>query len=208
MTRNVWGQIDYWMRLLHLYTGLFLVPWMFVYAISAISLNHHALLAKYAGITPPKWETVQQLDFTPPASFPKTRDERATAILRHLDMDGPHMIPRQQKPGQLLVIRVSGAGNRRITWFVRGHKIRVEQQRPFSSLRFVNFLHFRCGYNQSYFAFLAWAVTVDLVAGCMMFWSISGIYIWARQRNRRFWGAVFLIGGLGLFVVLLFLLLQ
>lgn len=196
------------MRLLHLYTGLFLIPWMFVYAISAISLNHHSLIVKYVGVPPATWKVVEQLEFTPPKSFPTTPVARAEALLRQLDMDGPHVVPRQQRPGQLVVLRISGAGNRRITWFMHAGKIRIEKQQPFSSLRLINFLHFRCGFAQSYFAFDAWAVLVDAVAGCLVFWSVSGLYIWARRRSRRIWGSVFLLSGFGSFALLVYLLLQ
>ena len=40
MKTSRWARWDRWMRALHLYTGLFLVPWMTVYAMSAFCLNH------------------------------------------------------------------------------------------------------------------------------------------------------------------------
>ena len=40
MKTSRWVRWDRWMRGLHLYTGLFLVPWMTVYATSAFCLNH------------------------------------------------------------------------------------------------------------------------------------------------------------------------
>jgi hypothetical protein len=43
-----WLLCDRWMRALHLYTGLFLVPWMTVYAVSAFCLNHNEWIASPA----------------------------------------------------------------------------------------------------------------------------------------------------------------
>ena len=37
-----WSRVDRFMRAGHLYTGLFLVPWMAVYATSAFCLNHNS----------------------------------------------------------------------------------------------------------------------------------------------------------------------
>jgi len=39
METSRWARWDRWMRALHLYTGLFLVPWMTVYAVSAFWLT-------------------------------------------------------------------------------------------------------------------------------------------------------------------------
>lgn len=44
MKTRRWLCCDRWMRALHLYTGLFLVPWMTVYALSAFCLVAGILL--------------------------------------------------------------------------------------------------------------------------------------------------------------------
>ncbi len=41
MTTISWVRIDRWMRGQHLYTSLFLVPWMMVHAISGFFVNHN-----------------------------------------------------------------------------------------------------------------------------------------------------------------------
>jgi len=42
----------------HLYTGLFLIPWLLVYATSALCLNHGPWINKTFKIGPPTWETL------------------------------------------------------------------------------------------------------------------------------------------------------
>ena len=42
MGKSRWQRVDSVMRWAHLYTGLFLVPWMLVYAVSAFCLNRGA----------------------------------------------------------------------------------------------------------------------------------------------------------------------
>ena len=38
MASSKWVTADRWMREVHLYTGLFLAPWMLIYAVSAFCL--------------------------------------------------------------------------------------------------------------------------------------------------------------------------
>ena len=52
--RIAWDRV---MRVSHLYAGLFLVPWMTVYALSAFLLNHSTWFANLA----PKWVVVRQV---------------------------------------------------------------------------------------------------------------------------------------------------
>lgn len=80
-----------WMRALHLYTGLFLVPWMTVYAVSAFCLNHKEWFTEGLGLKQ-KWENIRKLPFTPGPEFPQAPAELALAILRHVELVGPHTI--------------------------------------------------------------------------------------------------------------------
>lgn len=202
MTKHGWVRIDRFMRSMHLYTGVFLVPWMAVYATSALCLNHHHWFTEHFDITPPKWEHVREVEFTPDEAFPNVPADQAKAILQHLDLDGPHHVPGRQPPQKMVIMRVCGSGNYRVTWNRDEGSVLVEQQRPFSAFRLVNFLHFRGGYGQPYAAAIIWAVIVDAVAISIWFWIVSGIYIWARRPNKRLLGGTCLIGGTLLFVIL------
>lgn len=203
--RSGWAVTDSWMRSIHLYTGLFLVPWMAIYATSAICLNHNQWIRDYFEITPPEWKKVRQLDFTPGDSFPQVPAEQADAIVEHLGLDGPHQIQGKPNPDQMTILRINGAGHYRIIWRRRQSKLLVEQQQPFSYYRLMHFLHFRGGYAQPYFASLVWGVIVDAVGISLWFWIISGIYIWARRRKRLAGGLCAIAGSL-LFVGLVILL--
>ena len=58
MAVNRWVRWDRWMRALHLYTGLFLVPWMMVYAVSAFCLNHSEWFTEGLQLAP-DWKNVR-----------------------------------------------------------------------------------------------------------------------------------------------------
>ncbi len=200
MTKNVWVRVDRIMRWLHLYTGLFLVPWMVVYGISAFCLNHGQWFTRQLNIEPPRWEVVRKVDFAPNGTFPHEPAEQAREILRRLQLEGAHRIQNNQKSGPMTILRICGTGHYRITWRRGMSQIIVEKQRPFSWYRLVHFLHFRAGYGQKYFAHIVWAVVVDVVALSILLWVISGVYVWWRMPRKRLLGSICVVGGSLLFI--------
>jgi hypothetical protein len=201
--RNIWVRVDRYMRSIHLYTGLFLIPWVLVYAASAFLINHGAALREWLDLKPPRLEILREVEFTPDDSFPEKQDEQAAAILAHLDLDGAHRVMvAQSNARQLKVLRMCAIGNYVVTWNRPDKKITLQQQQPFSYLRFINYLHFKGGYGQKYPAHMLWAVVVDVVAVSMTFWVVSGIYIWVRRPTKRLLGGLFFLGGSVLFIAL------
>ena len=198
------ARFDSIMRLTHLYTGLFLAPWLLVYAVSAFCLNHQPWIVKTFKIAPPRWEALRGVDFTPDDGFPREPAEQAKAIIRHLDLDGPHRILGKPNPNQMIIIRPSGSGNYRVVWRRKQARLTVEQQ-PFSAYRLLHSLHFRGGYRQKFFPHITWAVIVDAVAISMILWVISGFYIWLRRPRQRGAGTICALAGSLLFVVLVVL---
>lgn len=201
MPKSVWTRLDILMRKLHLWTGLFLVPWMLVYATSTLLLNHPGL-ARSLSSTPPTWKQVKSVDFTPDDSFPAEPKEQARILLVKVDLEGAHRIQGKPNPNQLVIIRIRGSGHSRVTWRKKQHRILVERQEPFSLIRLVHFLHFRHGYRQPVSAYIAWAIVVDFVVLSIVLWVLSGIYLWARMKRHRISGGACLAVGFGLFAVL------
>jgi hypothetical protein len=66
-------------------------------------------------------------------------------------------------------------------------------------------MHRRRGYQHPYALEDTWAFSVDLAVVAMVFWSLSGLWLWWELRPTRFWGV--LCGGLGISVFVLFLIL-
>ena len=193
--------VDRWMRWLHLYTGLFLVPWMLVYAASAFCLNHGPAMTKMLGVTPPEWKVEREVDLPSDSPFSGEPADQAKALLEHLDLDGAHRVAPQSNATQMIIFRISGSGNYRVTWKKHQAKVVVEQQQPFSWYRLMHFLHFRGGYAQPYLASILWAIIVDAVSISIAIWCLTGIYIWAR-RPRRLLGGICVVTGSLLFMVL------
>lgn len=200
--RSAWAVTDRWMRLFHLYTGIFLVPWMVVYGLSALLLNHGPALNKLLGMKPPAFKQVAEAEYHPAADTALEPKALAQALREQLNLEGAFRIQPKAPPLEMRILRVSGSGNYQVLWRRDTGKLRVMKQGPPSALRFINFLHFRAGYGFDTPAYLVWAVIVDGVGVSILFWVLSGIYLWARQPRVRLWGGVTLLGGLGLFTVL------
>ncbi len=198
-SKSKFRSVDRWMRWLHLYTGLFLFPWMLVYCASAFCLNHGPQMTKLLGITPPEWKVEREVDLPADTPFLGEPAAQAKALLEYLNLDGAHRVQGKPNPTQLLVFRISGSGNYRITWKKQQGKVVVEKQRPFSWYRLMHFLHFRGGYAQKYTANILWAIIVDAVAISIAIWCLTGIYIWAR-RPRRLLGGICVVAGSLLFM--------
>jgi len=198
-------KVDRVLRWIHLYTGLFLLPWILVYGTSAFCLNHNQWFIKKLNITPPHWEVVREVDFTPDDTFPREPSQQAQAIVKMVDLDGAHRILGKPTANQMIINRICASGNYRITWRRPRSLVIVEKQKSFSYYRLMHFLHFRGGYGQPYFAHITWAVIVDVVAVSMWLWVISGVYLWWRRTRKLALGVVCLAAGLLSFIGLVFL---
>ncbi len=205
MENRRWLPWDRLMRALHLYTSMFLVPWMIVYAVSAFCLNHSGLFFEQ-GQPAQKWEMVRETDFAADAAFPSAAEEQAKTILAALDLEGAHRIMGVPDANQLTILRLSVPGHYRITWQRTRNHLVVERLKPASFYSFVNNLHFVMGYGQSSWLTWIWAVVVDAVTISTVIWVISGIYLWARRPRKRLLGGLCLAAGSLLFVVLVILL--
>ena len=153
----------------------------------AMLINHGPTIREWFDVQPPKLEVLREVEFAPDDSFPENLDEQARAILAYLNLEGANRVmPAQSNARQLKIFRMCAQGNYIITWNRIKKKIVVQQQKPFSFLRLVNFLHFKGGYGQPYPAHVLWAVIVDLVAVSIAFWVVSGIYIWRAGQHNAF----------------------
>lgn len=205
MTNSKLMKADSLLRWIHLYTGLFLLPWMLVYGASAFCLNHNQWFIEKLNVTPIHWKIERQVDFTPDDSFPHEPVQQAKAIVKFLGLDGAHRIIGRPNANQMVINRICATGNYRITWRKPRSVLIVEKQESFSFYRLIHFLHFRGGYGQPYFAHITWAVIVDAVAISMWLWAISGVYLWWRRTRKPLIGFLCMAAGVLSFVGLVVL---
>lgn len=187
--------VAHFVRRAHLYTGLFLLPWVIMFGVSTIPINH------------PSPETAQ---WTPLAQH--TFDTPVPAASENLRPLGREMMNAAGIEGGYYVYRVNPrqvqAGHPnflapiRITYFPEERRLIVEQ-RPFSLRPFLSGMHTRGGYDTGGFWDSVWALFVDVVSVGLILWIASGIYMWWGLPATRRSGWIALSAGAICFAVII-----
>ena len=189
-------------RRTHMYLALFLTPWMLIYALSGLVLNHGQTVRAFYGAKFGQFEKVEERPYA--AAFSEGADTRmiGAQILEHLGLTGTFNVQGQPNQPRLVITRNAAFAAHRVTYFRTENRLLVEKQ-AFSAPVFVNRAHFRHGYEQPFLASKIWAVVVDLAVVGMLFWVLSGLWMWWEIKPARLTGAVFALIGVGMFGVLL-----
>lgn len=181
-----------------MYLALFLTPWLAMYALSTMAMNHHGFFVARHGEGPAPWHKEREFIHRGALAADAAPEEVARSVLAALDLDGSHAVNRRPD-GAVVINRQDLVSPRRITYTPADQKVMVEKTEP----RFSEFLgrfHRRRGYETGYGLDTAWAVTVDLVIAAMVFWVLSGLWMWWEMRATRMFGAVAVGSGVVLFV--------
>ncbi|MCS6953752.1 MAG: hypothetical protein RMK57_14465 [Bryobacterales bacterium] len=189
-------------RRIHMYLGLFLAPWMLLYAASTIAMNHRAWFQPHDGGALVVWEKEAERAWAGEAPAGPSGRAVAARILEELGMNGAHTVDAPDARGQITIVRSAALAPRRIRYLPEEGKLVVEKQ-VFRAPLFLERMHRRAGYQQPYLADDLWALAVDAVVIAMAFWAFSGLWMWWEIRAARAWGLAFAVLGLGLFVLFL-----
>lgn len=184
-------------RRLHLYLALFFLPWFFVYGASSLVFSHGAWFNK-GPATDVLFDREYQLEpVGPEADLHLLGDE----IQHDSGLEGHFAVFRTPEG----LIRMYGATFLRatqITYDPRRHRLSAEQTK-FRISGLLTRLHTRGGFEQPGLLRHAWSVIVDVVQLSIIFWIVSGLYMWWKLRRHRAWGFLALIAGVALFAVFL-----
>ncbi len=189
-------------RRTHMYLALFLTPWMIIYALSGLVLNHGPFVRGLYGPRFNQFEKVGEREYT--AAFSADADPRliGAQVLEHLDLAGTFNVQGRADQPRLVINRNAAFSAHRITYFRAENRLLIEKQK-FVAPVFLNRAHFRHGYEQTFLASRIWAVFVDLVVVGMLFWVASGVWMWWEIKPARSWGAACAVAGFGVFGILL-----
>ena len=176
-----------------MYLALFLAPWMMGYALSTIAMQHR--------MPRPTLFVTESEQLYPNVFEPGTPPrEIARQILRDLRLDGAFGVQGPAADGRLTINRQGMLAPRRITFTPHDRRIVVERM-ALETSGFLNRFHRRRGYQQPYAADLAMAISVDAVIVALVFWALSGLWMWWEMRATRWWGVACAATGTGLFLV-------
>jgi hypothetical protein len=185
-----------------MYLGLFLAPWMLMYAASTVVMNHRGWFVQHYGEGPVPFQVEQRVTYagsfppeTPPADI-------ARLILVSLDLDGAHGVDRRAN-GAIVINRHDLVTPRRLTYRPADQSVVIEKMEARPSALLERF-HRRRGYATGYGLDTTWAASVDLVIVAMVFWGLSGLWMWWEMTATRRMGAVAILTGAGLFVFYVF----
>jgi hypothetical protein len=190
-------------RRTHMYVALFLFPWLLMYALSTAVMNHRASFASATPGGAPAYEKERELTYD--GVFPEDAELRTISqqILSSLDLDGAHGVTRRQD-GAIVITRNDLLTPRRLTYVPPTRALTIERLPHRTNVMLERF-HRRRGYATGYPLDNAWAVTVDLVIAGMIFWVLSGLWMWWEMKVTRGPGALALLTGAGLFVLFILL---
>ena len=181
-----------------MYLGLFLAPWMVMYALSSLVFNHRDFFdAPYRGISPWTKETEKIYHEAFPADAgPEIMAEQILADLGFKGMFNAH----QNNESKILTINsFKFIKLRRITYNPTDKKLLIERHR-FRFSVFLRHLHLRRGYRPKFALNNTWAFVVDVSIFAMFFWVFSGLWIWWKIKVTRRLGWLCILGGIILFV--------
>lgn len=189
-------------RRTHMYLALFLTPWMLIYALSGLVLNHNQTIRGWYGARFAPFEKVAERPYT--AVFSEDADPRmiGAQVLADLGLAGSFNVQGTASQPKLVINRNAAFSAHRVTYFRTEQRVSIEKQ-VFTAPVFLNRAHFRSGYGQPFLASNIWAVVVDLAVIGMLFWVASGLWMWWEIKPARWSGAAFALVGCGLFGLLL-----
>jgi hypothetical protein len=186
--RSFWTTFYLWTRNLHLYFGLFISPFVVVFAISTIMLNHNWKPPQAVEKSVHPIKLVEGL-----VDYPQARQ-----ILDQLGITGEVNFVRGFRGAEIVRIPVLKPGARTVVSVnVKNSTAEVERHR-LGLLHGLLFLHIVPGPHkpESNWVFTKlWAAVSDTTVYLMIFLSISGIYMWAVLKGERSPGFISL--GLG-----------
>ena len=195
-------KLSLYIRRTHMYLALFLTPWLIMYALSSLVFNHFQLIRGLYDDQLNHFEKEKEMEYH--ASFTDDADPElvGTHILRDLNLEGSFFVRGKLQEGKLIITRQDPFTVRRVNYFLKESKLVIEKM-AFKTPTFLTRLHTRHGYRQSYVGSWVWGGVVELTAVAMIFWVVSGIWLWWEIKPSRKWGAAFTLLGLGLFGLLL-----
>ena len=185
-----------------MYLALFLAPWMLMYAVSTLAMAHRDFVLSFYPTKTPALTLEREMDYSRTFPASATPDQMGQAILEDLGLDGTHRVSGGRDGKPLVIERQHPLAPRRITYDPATSKVSVQRE-EFRGLNFLERLHRRRGYQHPYALEDGWAFSVDLTVITMLFWSLSGLWMWWEIRSTRLWGGVCFAFGVALFATFL-----
>ncbi|HVW86073.1 MAG TPA: hypothetical protein VHB50_15395 [Bryobacteraceae bacterium] len=178
-----------------MYLGLFLTPWLTMYALSTIVFNHWGRINQYYGGKMGQYEPEKEVPYHKAFGAHEPLREKGVQILRDLNLSGSFGI--REDEGRIIIDRRDPVRPRRITYAADQGKLIVERQ-SFRAAQLLTTLHSQVGYENKLKRVRIWAFSVDLSTVATILLVFTGFWMWWELKVTRVWGMVFVVSGLAL----------
>jgi hypothetical protein len=192
-------------RRLHLYLGLALLPWFFMYGISSVPFAHNQFFERRdAAKGLPQWtlRAEHEVELPIPADAAALRGFGAELLARAgmPDVGAAAYGVYRQGPTQVNVYWYTFRQSTQLKYFSDRKRLTVEDRR-FRWDHFLTGMHARGGFEQGGWLQRSWSVVVDLVCVGILLWIASGLYMWWGVPASRRWGVIAIAAGTVSFLV-------
>jgi hypothetical protein len=181
-----------------MYAGLFLMPWILMYGLSTIAMNHREAFKRYYGGQIVSWLKLSEQPYTGHFSDQTKPQPMAEQILRDLNMEGKYNVSKSSSP-KLTITRLDPIAPKRITYTPSTGMLVLEKQ-EFRVQPFLETFHRRRGYDNRYTVDNIWALSIDITIVGILLWVLSGVWMWWELKVTRRLGLVCVAIGLTLFL--------
>ena len=114
-------------RRTHMYLALFLTPWVLMYALSTMAMNHHHFVRGLYGSDKPPFKKEREVAYERNFPTDATPQTMARQILRDLDLDGRHRVRGKTDHGPLTILRLDPVNPQRILYLPTEKRVVVEK---------------------------------------------------------------------------------
>lgn len=198
-SRNISSWVEVWNRKLHIYIGLYLLLFVWLFSITGLLLNHPQW--KFAQF----WSGREQSSFERSVQLPrKSSDlEKARALMRQLDISGEiewtmarpseeHFEFRVIRPGKIIDIKTDLSTARTTV-----EQIKVNAWGAMRMLHSFNGVRMdRSGPTRDWVLTRIWSFCMDAVSVGLIVLVLGGLYMGYRLRQKRLLGAIALALGM------------
>jgi hypothetical protein len=183
-----------WTRELHLYTGLFISPFLLIYAISVFFLNHDW----------EPWNDVEAEKFIYTLTVPDEEDSREMArlIMQQLNITGEMSRVSLNRNSNILSFPLNKPGRTKMVRVNLSDGTAEVEHKNTGAWDAMVFLHempgsHLVGIRGNWFYVQLWGWLADATVYFILFVTASGVYLWSVIKAERKAGLIFL--GLGIF---------
>lgn len=193
------------LRRLHLYLGLALIPMFTMYAVSSIAFSHPTWFQTPGSLPKDDWTVRSERPYN--LGIPPSGENRAIGarIMNDTGMDGAFGVWRPPGQKRIEVIRFGFLATSRAVYLPDSQRLVIEDRR-FRWGSFLTGMHARGGFQHEQLLNDLWAVLVDVVCVAIFLWMGTGLYLWWKRRPTRNWGWLAIVSGWAVFALFLKLL--